>query len=206
MRSLGILGILALISCVVGCSHLHPVAQPPIRIHAQKLPTPNCQHVHILIIHGMDPFDFSNLKGFKQLCLQHGYAHTILENYYDFPTIEKQIVAIKQADPAAKIIFFGFSAGTISARDLANLAHVKYGIQTDLVFYVGGVFLSNDGYSNVPSAGKVINVIDDSCVLHTRSLANTENFRIHGTGHFDTCMHPQVVTKFFQEVDALASH
>ncbi len=128
-----------------GClSFVHSLDFPPKDQLAQGelIPAPSRSHVHIFLVHGMDPLDLANLYGLTEYIQQLGYLQTHYGQLYHLWEFKKEMRRIREDDPQARFVLIGFSFGANVARDLANAVKDE-GVLIDLLIYMGGNTLEN---------------------------------------------------------------
>lgn len=223
MRSVGTLfntsipsRLLALLSlcCLPGClSWVHPVPEDVYTCAYQSADEPLtiapavCQpsQVHVFFIHGLDPCDLANLRGVREYCHRHGFTNTTLAQFYHGPWIIDRIRKIRECDPCAPVLIFGFSAGTCTARNVVHVLHKKYGIDVNTVIYTSGITLSDNSYSCPDHIAKVIHIRDCSHISG-KFLSGAENYKYSDAGHFGTPTHPNTLAVLLEELNALAAN
>lgn len=169
-------------------------------------PVAGCQQsqVHVFIIHGLDPFDVANLRGVREYCHQRGYLQTTYAQFYHGPQVVERIRLVKANDPNAKILAFGFSAGTLTTRHVVNTLHSKHGIDVDVVLYTSGITMLDREYNRPGFVGKVIHVRDRSLVTAGVELSAAENYKYNDAWHFGTPAHQNTLDLLGRELDRLA--
>lgn len=161
-------------------------------------------HVHIYFIHGLDPFDLANLHGVREYCRQRGYSQTTLAQFYHGPWVIDRIRQVKASEPDAKILLFGFSAGTLTARTVANTLHSKYGIDVDEIIYTSGITMLDREYNHPSFVGKIVHIRDRSLVTGGVELSTAENIKYGDVWHFGTPAHPDTLELLGHDLDRLA--
>jgi hypothetical protein len=170
------------------------------------MPVAGCQQsqVHVFIIHGLDPFDYANLRGLRDHCHKQGYLQTTYAQFYHGPWVTDRIRAIKANDPSAKILIFGFSAGTLTARTVTNTLHSKHGIDVDVVVYTSGITMLDREYNRPSFVGKVIHIRDRG-LIGGLELSRAENYKYTDAWHFGTATHERTLAVLDRELNRLAA-
>jgi hypothetical protein len=207
---------LLLLCCLPGClSWVHPIPEDvhtccyqetsePALVATVPAPCPQSQ-VHVFFIHGLDPCDLANLRGVREYCHRHGFTNTTLAQFYHGPWVVERIRKIRECDPTAPILIFGFSAGTCTARNTVHVLHKKYGIDVNTVIYTSGITLSDNSYSCPSHIAKVIHIRDCSH-LSGKQLSGAENYKYSDVGHFGTPTHPNTLAVLLDELNSLAAN
>jgi hypothetical protein len=163
------------------------------------------EHVHVFIIHGLDPLDYANLRGVRDYCHRHGYRHTTCAQFFHGPQVVSRICAVKASDPSAKILLFGFSAGTLTTRTVANTLHNKHGINVDVIVYTSGITMLDREYNRPSFVGKIIHIRDRSMITGGVELSSAENHKFNDAWHFGTASHDHTLAMLRRELDRLAN-
>jgi hypothetical protein len=114
-------------------------------------------HVYTFIVNGCDPFQLGNLKGVADYMRGLGFSQTHFDTYWNYRDVGRQIRAIRQSDPDAKIVLMGYSWASLMVRRLANDLD-KEGIALDVLVYLGGDYISNSPRSRPTNVGLVVNI------------------------------------------------
>jgi hypothetical protein len=199
-----------------GClSWVHPIAECDATHQAgyQAIPADepagsdtvgHPERVHIFFIHGLDPLDAANLQGVREFCHHHGFWQTTLAQFYHGPEVAQRIRCVKDADPHARILIFGFSAGTCTSRSVVYTLHEKSGIDVDTVIYTSGITLGDNDYSRPDYVGKVIHIRDCGKLLSGVTLSGAENYKYTDVWHFGSPTHPQTLALLLRELHDLS--
>ena len=110
--------------------------------------------------------------------------------------------------PSARFAVVGFSAGTYTARSLANRL-VRTGVPVAVVGYIGGDYLTDSPDNRVPGAGRVVNVTGSGYLLTGRNLlfngtelSGATNVRLSGTWHYGLPTHPATFAALYAALTA----
>jgi hypothetical protein len=160
--------------------------------------------VHVYFIHGLDPLDAANLRGVREFCHENGFTRTTLAQFYHGPEVARRICNLKACQPDARVLLFGFSAGTCTTRNIVAMLHNKHGIDVDTVIYTSGITLGNNDYSRPPYVGKVVHILDRGKIAPGTTLNNAENYKYSDVWHFGSPTHPQTLAVLLRELRALA--
>jgi hypothetical protein len=210
---LGRLVLLLPFFALPGClSWVHPIPEDVYTCAYQRASEPltitptvcSPSQVHVFFIHGLDPCDLANLRGVREYCHRHGFTNTTLAQFYHGPWVVERIRKIRECDPGAPILIFGFSAGTCTARNTVHVLHKKYGIDVNTVIYTSGITLSDNSYSCPDHIAKVIHIRDCSHISG-KFLPGAENYKYTDVGHFGTPTHPNTLAVLLEELNALAA-
>jgi hypothetical protein len=192
-RWLLLLGLLT-----VGCAitqHCHR----PAEISAPCL----APDVHIVIIHGLDPLDVGNLRGLRNNIASWGYAYPTLVQFYEGGKAVREIIRLKEANPQAHILLFGFSAGASTSSWVINRLHHHHGIDVDTVVYSAGITLLDVEYNRPSFVGKIIHIRDGGRLIPGMNLTGAENYRFRDVWHFGSPMHPNTLAILQNELATL---
>ncbi len=179
----------------------------PAPAQETTIPVAGCQQsqVHVFIIHGLDPFDYANLRGLRDHCHKQGYMQTTYAQFYHGPWIIDRVRQIKANDPGAKVLVFGFSAGTLTARSVVNTLHSKHGIDVDVVVYTSGITMLDREYNHPSFVGKVIHIRDRSLLTGGVEFSRGENYKYRDAWHFGTPTHENTLAVLDRELNRLAA-
>jgi hypothetical protein len=206
-RRLGAVSLAALcLLCGQGClSFVHSLDVPPKEqiAYGESLPAPCRNHVHIFIIHGLDPFDLANLNGLAEYIQQLGYLKTHYGQLYHLWEFKKEMRRIHKQEPQARFVVIGFSLGTNVACELANAVQ-EDGIIIDLLIYLGGEYtLGNTPRTQPKNATRILNIMAEGGFGHAYDRA--ENICYNDVWHFGSPTHPQTRELLARELVALAA-
>lgn len=196
--------VCAILLSTVGC-HVHHSAlynaPPELPIATQ----PNDKsHVHVYLIHGLDPFDWANLKSIVCYCNNLGFEHVRLVQFHEADKVIHDAAAARAVDPQARILIFGYSAGAASTRRAVKTLHDKYCIDVDVIMYLSGITLFDTEYSRPEYVGKIIHILDRGMIIRGMQLTGAENYRLHDVWHFGSPTHPQTLIMLRDELQRLA--
>jgi len=183
--------VAVLLSMVSGClSFCHPIEPPKQADALPILSQPTCcrDHVYIFIIQGLDPLDFSDLRGLRDYIQELGFKNTYFGQLYHVVYFKHEMQRIEQADPQAHFVLIGFSFGANMVRDLA-LAAQDAGLTIDLLFYLGGNTLDNTPHDRPPNCLMAVNILASGCIWNGTWFDNAENFHLPDVWHFGSPSH-----------------
>jgi hypothetical protein len=180
---------------------------------AQPPPAARCEHVYIFLINGVDPFDLCGLDKMPEYLRSQGYEHV----YFGALTTSRRrfyrdIRHIRAADPCARVVLIGFSAGAnVACRITDDLA--ADGEQVDLLVYLGGCLISNSPAWKPRNAGRVVNIRDSGLVFlgggvmsSGDQVSGADNVQIPGISlHVDTPAQPVTQDTLARELAAQAA-
>jgi hypothetical protein len=165
-----------------GClGFLHPLQTPPEQVCASCRDLPECyrDHVHVLIVNGMDPADVSNLTGMCQYIRDLGFTHPDFGQFWHMSAFRKRLHEIADSDSEARIVLIGYSFGVSRARSLAQYAK-KEGIRIDLLIYLDACTCNHTPEHHPDDARRIVNVTTQGflLVLHSAKLEGVENYSV----------------------------
>ena len=187
---------------------VHPL---PVGDVAQAPPLPAEQRdkVHIFIVNGLDPLYLGNLNGMAEYIQCQGFTHTHCYQMFHAARAERDIRALRQCDPKARVVLLGFSLGANVARTMTH-SMGRDCINIDVLVYLGGDSISNTPDSIPANAGKVINITGHGLVLtggdlflKGTALDGATNLRVD-TRHILLPSRTQTIEVLSQEVVKLA--
>ncbi len=190
-----------------GClCYLHPLEsmKPEFVEPCRTVPKCSRDHVHIIFVHGMDPFDCANLAGVRDYVQQLGFHKTYYGQLYHSHHFESELRRIHEEDPDARFVLIGFSFGANMARDLAQSAK-KNGITIDLLVYLGGNTLKNVPRDRPENVGRVINILANGRIWNGDTLEQAENIQVPDVWHFGSPTHPYTLEVLARELAMVAS-
>jgi pimeloyl-ACP methyl ester carboxylesterase len=190
-----------------GCLRfVHSLDLPPKEQIAQgeTIPTPSRNHVHVFLIHGMDPFDLANLNGLTEYIQQLGYIKTHYGQMYHLWEFKKEMRKVHEQDPQARFVLIGFSFGANLARELAN-AVKEEGILIDLLVYLGGNTLENDEKTQPPHVVHIVNILAAGCIWNGTTMDRADNRHFTNVWHFGSPTHPKTREILANELAVVAA-
>jgi hypothetical protein len=206
-RRLGIVLLAAL--CLVGgpgcLSFVHSLDLPPKEQIAQgeMIPAPCRNHVHVFLIHGLDPLDLANLGGLTEYIQQLGYIKTHYGQLYHLWEFKNEMRRIHKQEPQSRFVVVGFSFGANVARELVN-AVKEDGIVIDLLVYLGGWTLGNTPRTQPEHVVRVTHILAAGCFWDA-SLDRAENLHYNNVWHFGSPTHPQTRELLARELALVAA-
>lgn len=207
-RRLGMLALAALaLAAGPGClSFVHSLdVPPPEQVQpGDAIPLPCRNHVHVFLIHGMDPFDLANLSGLTEYIHQLGYIKTHYGQLYHLWEFKKELRRVHQEDPLARFVLIGFSFGANSVRAVANSVKDD-GIVIDLLVYLGGNTLDNDEKSQPKHVLHIVNILAAGCIWNGAKMDRADNRHFTNVWHFGSPTHPKTRALLAQELAVVAA-
>jgi pimeloyl-ACP methyl ester carboxylesterase len=188
-----------------GClSFVHWLDVPPKEQVAQSetIPAPCRNHVHIFLLHGLDPLDLANLSGLTTYIQQLGYSKTYYGQVYHLWEFKNTMRRIHKQEPQARFVLIGFSLGAIMARELAN-ADKADGIGIDLLVYLGGFTLANSPRTQPENVARLASILTEGCIRDAR-IDRADNIRYSDVWHFGTPTHSRTRELLSRELAAAA--
>ena len=189
-----------------GClSFVHSLDVPPREqlLPATMIPAPARNHVHIFLIHGMDPLDLANLAGLTEYIQQLGYIKTHYGQLYHLWEFKKEMRRLHQAEPEARFVLIGFSFGANMVRELAN-AIKDDGIVIDLLIYLGGNTLENTPPNQPDNVLHIVNILAAGCIWNGATMDRADNIHYTNVWHFGSPTHPQTRELLSRELAMVA--
>jgi hypothetical protein len=190
-----------------GClSFVHSLDLPPKEQLAtgEALPAPCRNHVHIFLVHGMDPLDLANLAGLTEYIHQLGYIKTHYGQLYHLWEFKKELRSVHKDDPQARFVLIGFSFGANMVRELAN-AVKDDGIVIDLLVYLGGNTLENTAETQPEHVLHVVNILAAGCIWNGTTMDRADNRHFTDVWHFGSPTHPKTRELLAHELAVVAA-
>jgi len=170
-------------------------------------------HVYVFLVNGLDPFYICHFDKMPDYLRSQGYDHVYLGGLSTSRRrFCREIRQVRAADPTARIVLVGFSAGAnVACRVTDDLA--ADGLHVDLLVYLGGCMVSNASAWRPRNAGRVVNIRDSGLVLLDGGLLSNgddvngaDNVRIPGVSlHVDTPAQPLTQETLARELAAQAA-
>ncbi|HTU18430.1 MAG TPA: hypothetical protein VMG10_10255 [Gemmataceae bacterium] len=208
LRRLGVLSLAALcLATGQGClSFVHSLDFPPMEQieQGEMIPAPSRNHVHVFLIHGMDPLDLANLNGLTEYIQQLGYLKTHYGQLYHLWEFKKEMRRVHEQDPQARFVLIGFSFGANMARELAN-AVKENGIGIDLLIYLGGNTLENTPETQPDHVAHIVNILAAGCIWNGTQMDRAENLHFTNVWHFGSPTHPRTRELLARELAVVAA-
>jgi hypothetical protein len=201
----GLLAALCL-SMGSGClSFVHSLDAPPREqlMPADMIPAPCRNHVHIFLIHGMDPLDLANLAGLTEYIQALGYIKTHYGQLYHLWEFKKELRRVHKDDPDARFVLIGFSFGANMVRELAN-AVKDDDITIDLLVYLGGNTLENTPPNQPDHVIHIVNILATGCIWNGATMDRADNIHYGNVWHFGSPTHPKTLELLSRELAVVA--
>ncbi len=173
--------------------------EPSACVHAQAR-----NHVHVFLIHGMDPFDWANLAGLRDYIQSLGYIKTHYGQLYHIWKFEDELRQIHRDDPDARFVLIGFSFGANMVRNLANDANEEH-IPIDLLIYLGGNTLKDCPKDRPENALHIVNILATGCIWNGDQLEGADNLNYGDVWHFGSPTHPKTLDVLAEELVKVAA-
>lgn len=178
------------------------VAADPSPVQA---PTPSDpSRVRVYIFDGLNPLGLARVNRLGDRVRESGLPHTQVVRWNAASQVERDIRAAYAVDPDIQVALVGYSAGTYTARRLANRL-LSSGVPVAVVGYVGGDYLSDTPSTRVPGAGRVVNVTGNGYLLTGGNLlfngtqvSGAWNVRLGGTRHYGLPTHPTTIATLLE--------
>jgi hypothetical protein len=206
-RRLSVVALAALcLATGQGClSFVHSLDLPPKEQIAQgeSIPAPSRNHVHVFLIHGMDPMDLANLNGVTEYIQQLGYIKTHYGQLYHLWEFKKEMRRVHKEDPQARFVLIGFSFGANMVRELANAVKDE-GILIDLLIYLGGNTLENTPETQPDHVVHIANILAAGCIWNGTTMDRADNIHYTNVWHFGSPTHPRTRELLARELAVVA--
>jgi len=207
-RRLGVVSLAALcLASGQGClSFMHSLDLPPKEqvVLGEKIPAPSRNHVHVFLLHGLDPLEFANLNGLTEYIQQLGYIKTHYGQFFHMWEFKKEIIRIHKEEPQARFVVIGFSLGSFMACELVN-AVKKDNIPIDLLVYLGGFILDNTPRTQPENVAHIANILTAGYVIKGPQMDRAENIRYNNVWHFGLPTHPRMRELLARELAVVAA-
>ncbi len=191
-----------------GClSFVHPLDQTVVETcrSCEAVPDACREHVYIFLLHGLDPFDCSNLSGVRDYLVNMGFKNTYYGQFWSGCTsFQDQITEIDHCDPEARIVVIGFSLGATMARLLCETL-LEETVSVHLLVYLDGKGLCDFQCKPDRKKPQIINVVAPSLVWSAPHFDYAENVDIDGRWHFGTATHPKTLEALCRQLNVLAA-
>jgi len=208
LRSFGALFLAALgLGSSSGClSFVHSLDFPPHQqlLPAEMIPAACRNHVHLFIIHGMDPLDLANLAGLTEYIQQLGYIKTHYGQLYHLGEFKKELRKVHEQDPESRFVLIGFSFGANMVKHLANAVKDEP-ITIDLLVYLGGNTLENTPETQPDHVVHVVNILATGCIWNGCTMDRADNIHYTNVWHFGSPTHPQTLELLSHELAVVAA-
>jgi hypothetical protein len=156
-----------------GCDlrHLHPIQDPDPRVVdlCNGVPQRVKDHTHVYFVNGIDPFYVGNFNGLARQVQALRFCHCSCGQMHHTGHFRRDIRKVKQADPDARIVLVGYSAGANCVRDLAHELN-RDGVPVDLLVYIGGDTVKNGPYSRPENTDRLLNLTGHGLIFGGRDL------------------------------------
>ncbi len=169
-----------------GLGFVHPLQVPDAALEQQCQATSKerREHIYLFFINGVDRLYLGNLNSLCAYVRQLGFPHAQCGQMSQSRDYYYEIRRLHRADPQAKFVLLGFSAGAYLARNIAHSLQDE-GIGVEVLIYIGGDALRNEDRSRPANARRIINITGHGYLLTGRNLfmngehiAGAENLRL----------------------------
>jgi hypothetical protein len=143
----------------VGLGFLHPL-QVHGRVGAHTcacVPADDRDRVHVFFVNGLDPLGVGNFNGLCRYVQGLGFRHTYFGQLYHAATFTEEVRRLHRADPAARFVLFGYSAGANRVRRMAHELQAD-GVTIDLLVYLAGDTVKNEPRSRPANVRQLLNI------------------------------------------------
>lgn len=169
---------------------------------APPLPAPG--RVHVFLVRGVDPFDWSNFRELSDFLHGLGFHKIHIGHFFQGARFERELRRVHEEEPDARIVLIGFSFGANVVRSLANLGLTE-GITIDLLVYFGGNTLHNEPRDQPENALKILNILASGCIWNGAWMDRAENIHERDVFHFGTPTHPYSLEVLTRELAIVAA-
>jgi hypothetical protein len=173
-------------------------------VPAEMIPCASRNHVHIFLIHGMDPLDLANLNGLTEYIQQLGYIKTHYGQMYHLWEFKKELRKVHEEDPEARFVLIGFSFGANMVKHLANAVKDEP-ITIDLLVYLGGNTLENNQATQPDHVIHIVNILATGCIWNGCTMDRADNLHYTNVWHFGSPTHPQTLELLSRELAVVAA-
>ena len=148
----------------------------PLNVDASEVPemsqattAEQRDRVHIFVLNGLDPLFLGNLNGMAGHLQALGFNHTRVYQIFQARRLNRDIRAVRQLHPGARIVVLGYSIGANIVRAMAHDLN-RSGIFIDALVYMGGDSVGNTRYSRPDNVGKIINITGHGLIFYGYDL------------------------------------
>ena len=137
---------------------IHPVAPPEPEDSRPILSLAEAQrdHVHVLLINGVDPGNLFNFQGVQTYVQGLGFRNVSYHQMWEEAAVRQRISAIRSSNPQARIAVIGYSGGSLTALSAVGVASEAGPI--DLLVYVAGGMAGIETTSRPAHVHKLVDV------------------------------------------------
>jgi hypothetical protein len=147
-------------------SFVHPVTAPNPQLAGLCAAVPQAvrDHTYVFFINGNDPLYLGNVKGLSAAVKALGFPHCYCGQMGHAGEFRRAIGKVCAAEPEARIVLVGYSAGANRVRDLCHdLEQVR--VRVDLLVYLAPDLLRNEPRSRPANAAAVLNITGHRHIL-----------------------------------------
>lgn len=188
-----------------GClCFLHPV-RPPVAqcVESCRAVPQDCRdHVHVVLINGLDPLYVGNLAGARGYLQQLGFSKIYFGQLYDWWWFKSKIRSAHREDPCARFVIVGYSWGASMAHSLAWAVQDE-GIKIDLMMYLDAVAFCRKFHHRPQNVCRVLNITSFSMLCGVPP-EGAVNIRESDVWHFGPPTHPRTLEALAANLVSLA--
>jgi hypothetical protein len=157
--------------------------------------------VHVYLLNGLDPLCWGGLDHVADEVRGWGYCHVTYGQCYDARRFREDVAAVHAADPGARVVVVGFSAGATAAQWLAQWAE-QDGHPVSLLVYLDGKYVRRrwPGCVPPPTAAVIAPGIHQA-----PELPWAETVRLDGGWHFAAPTHPATLNLLCRRLAEVAA-
>jgi hypothetical protein len=115
------------------------------------------EHVHVLLVNGVDPANLCNFHGLRDYVRDLGFVQTSYYQMWETAAVKDHIRDIRASDPRGRIVLIGYSAGCNVVCGIAQSLKEE-SCAIDVLVYVGGDMLRNTAAYRPDNCHKIVNV------------------------------------------------
>lgn len=184
-----------------GClCYLHTPPPPNHPCYAPCVGLPKCARdkVHIVFVHGADPFDCANLEGVREHLHHLGFLQVWSGSPLRKGYFARELRRAAQEVPDARFVLIGFGHGAATAGALAHEL-APDGLVFDRLIAINGHGLDDYQADNVQ---KLVS-IRRGAQTHNDAPGYREQCHIEQVSHFGTPTHPQTLEAIAEELQSV---
>jgi hypothetical protein len=138
---------------------LHPFGAPDATSAelCQSLAKAQREHVHVLLVNGLDPGNVCNFRGIEGYVRDLGFDNVRYYQMWQVAEVKDRIRSLRANDRQSRIMLVGYSAGTQLVCNIAHALH-REGLAIDVLVYLGGDTMWNAAVFQPPNCHKIVNI------------------------------------------------
>lgn len=195
--------LLPALSGCLSCMHPAKVTSDDPCESCQTMPDDCHDHVHIFLVHGVNPHDCANLKGVRDHLTGLGYKNVYLGPWWNACAFKDKIAEIDRCDPEARFAVIGSCEGACVAQKLCERS-TEETVPVHMLIFLDGCGIREFRCKPSRKQPVIVNIIAPGLLYTTPMLQDADNITLCGAWRYGAAMHPATLDRLEYELAELA--